>query len=160
MATAFNDGSALAATSTDRAHVPPCRPETRRHRLSAFAHPVALAVDEIVPAIHRSLRYRTAHPLQALEEPMGFFASTALAIVSLVFVSAVALGSRLTSTAVLHFGYAGRRFDTLRSLHEPLAFGLLFGLGALWLLPPHPWEVEPARSEPKQRRLVRAKAAA
>jgi len=91
---------------------------------------------------------------------MGFFASTALAIVSLVFVSAVALGSRLTSTAVLHFGYAGRRFDTLRSLHEPLAFGLLFGLGVLWLLPPHPWEVEPARSEPKQRRLVRAKAAA
>jgi len=160
MATAFNDGSALAATSTDRAHVPPCRPETRRHRLSAFARPVALAVDETVPASHRSLRYRTAHPLQAFEERMRFFASTALAIVSLVLVSAVANGSRLSSTAMLHFGDAGRRFDSFRSLHGPLVFGLLFGLGVLWLLPPHPWEMQPARSEPKQRRSVRVKAAA
>jgi len=78
----------------------------------------------------------------------------------LVFISAVALGSMLTSTAVLHFGYAGRRFDTFRALHEPLVVGLFFGLGVLWLLPPHPWEMEPAQSDWKKRRSDRAKAAA
>jgi hypothetical protein len=160
MTTPFGDGSARGATSTDRANVPPCRPEARRHRLSAVARPIVLGVDETVSAIHRSCRYRTAHPLQAPEERMRFFAGTALAIFSLVFVSAVALGSRLTSTAVLLFGDAGRRFDTFRSLHDPLVFALLFGFGVLGLLRPHLWDMEPARSEPKQRRLVRAKAAA
>jgi hypothetical protein len=161
MAAPFNDGSALGATSMDRAHVPPCRPETGSHRHSVFSRPAALAVDETVPALHRSSRrYRTAHPPQASEEQMGFFASTALAIVSLVFVSVVALGSMLTSTAVLHLFSPDRHFDTFRALHEPLVVGLLFGLGVLWLLPPHPWEEKPAQSEPKKRRLVRAKAVA
>jgi hypothetical protein len=91
---------------------------------------------------------------------MGFVASTALAIVSLVFVSAVALGSMLASTAVLHFISPDRRFDDFRAFHEPLVVGLLFGLAVIWLLPPHPWQMEPAQSEPKKRRLVRAKAAA
>ena len=91
---------------------------------------------------------------------MGFVASTALAIVSLVFVSAVALGSMLASTAVLHLISPDRRFDDFRAFHEPLVVGLLFGLGVLWLLPPHPWQMEPAQSEPKKRRLIRAKAAA
>ncbi len=91
---------------------------------------------------------------------MGVLASTALAIVSLVFVSAVALGSLLASTAILHLLSPDRRFDTFRALHEPLVVGLLFGLGVLWLLPPHPWAMEPAYSEPKKRRLFRAKAAA
>jgi hypothetical protein len=91
---------------------------------------------------------------------MGYVASTALAIVSLVFVSAVAVGSMLASTAVLHLAYPNRRFDDFRALHEPLVLGLLFGLAVFWLLPPHPWAVEPARSEQKKRRLVRTKAAA
>ena len=91
---------------------------------------------------------------------MGFVASTGLAIISLVFVSAVALGSLLASTAVLHLAYPNRRFDDFRALHEPLVLGLLFGLAVFWLLPPHPWAVEPAPSEPKQRRPVRAEAAA
>ena len=91
---------------------------------------------------------------------MGVFASTALAIVSLVFVSAVALGSLLASTAILHLLSPDRRFDTFRALHEPLVIGVIFGLGVLWLLPPYPWAARPARSEPKKRRFFRAKAVA
>jgi hypothetical protein len=91
---------------------------------------------------------------------MGFFASTALAVVSLVFVSVVALGSMLVSAAILHLVSPDRRFDTFRALHEPQVIGLLFGLGVLWLLPPYPWAVKPAQSEPKTRLLFRAKAAA
>ena len=160
MATPFDDGSALGATSMDHAHALPCRPEISPRRLSVFGQPVARAVDETVPAIHRSRRYRTAHPPQVSEERMGFFASTALAIVSLVFVSAVALGSMLASTAVLHLVSPDRRFDAFRALHEPLVVGLLFGLAVLWLLPPHPWAVKPAEAEPKKRRLSRSEAAA
>ena len=91
---------------------------------------------------------------------MGLLASTTLAIVSLVFVSVVALGSLLTSTAILHLAYPDRHVDAFRALHEPLVVGLLFGLGVLWLLPPHPWQMEAAHGEPKKRRLVRAKATA
>ncbi len=90
---------------------------------------------------------------------MGFFVSTLLAIVSLVFVLAVALGSMLTSAAILHVVSPDRRFDAFRALHEPLVVGLLSGLGVLWLLPPHPWAGKPAKGEPKKRRLVRAQAA-
>ena len=91
---------------------------------------------------------------------MGFLASTALAVVSLVFVSVVALGSMLVSAAILHLISPDRRFDAFRALHEPVVLGVLFGLAVFWLLPPHPWAVQPAQSEPKKRRLFRAKAAA
>ena len=91
---------------------------------------------------------------------MGFFASTAVAIISLVFVATVALGSMLASAAILHVVSPDRRFDTFRAFHEPLVIGVLFGLGVLWLLPPYPWAPNPAWSEPKQRRHFRSKAAA
>jgi len=91
---------------------------------------------------------------------LGFFASTALAVISLVFVSAVALGSMLASKAILRLISPDRRFDTYRALHEPLVVGLLFGLAVLWLLPPHPWAVKSAEAEPKTRRFSRSKAAA
>jgi hypothetical protein len=91
---------------------------------------------------------------------MGFWASTALAVVSLVFVSAVALGSMLVSAAILHLVSPDRRFDAFRALHEPLVLDVLFGLGVFWLLPPHPWAVRPAPSEPKNRRFIRWKATA
>ena len=114
---------------------------------------VVLAVDDSVPATHRSRRNRTAHPPQVPEERMGIFPSTAFAIVSLVFVSVVALGSLLASTAILRLASPNRRFDAFRALHEPLVIGVLFGLGVIWLLPPHPWQVKPAQPEPKKRRL-------
>ncbi len=91
---------------------------------------------------------------------MGSIASTAFAVVSLVFVSLVALGSTLTSATILHLAYPNRRFDDFRALHEPVVLGVLCGLAVLWLLPPHPWATEPVESEPKKRRLIRAKAAA
>lgn len=91
---------------------------------------------------------------------MGFLASSALAVVSLAFVAAVALGSMLVSATILHLISPHRRFDTFRALHEPLVIGVLFGLGVLWLLPPYPWAAKPVRSEPKKRRLFRAKAVA
>jgi hypothetical protein len=161
MADLSHGASAHGATSMDRAHALPSRSETGRHGFPVVGRPVALAIDETVPAKHRS-RYRTAHSPspQAPEEQMGFFASTALAVVSLVFVSVVALGSMLVSAAILHLVSPDRRFDTFRALHEPLVIGLLCGLGVLWLLPPYPWAVKPAQSEPKKRRLFRAKAAA
>jgi hypothetical protein len=127
----------------DDAHAVPARPE-RRRRLS----------------IHRVRRDRTAHSPAATEERMGFVASTTLAIVSLVFVLAVALGSMLSSASILHAVSPDRRFDAFRALHEPLVVALLFGLGVLWLLPPHPWAMEPAHDELKKRRLVSARAAA
>jgi hypothetical protein len=139
----------------DDAQALPFRPET-------FGRPAALVVDESVPATHRSRRNRYAHTpsLQDSEEHMGFFASTVLAVVSLVFVSVIALGSMLVSAAILHLVSPDRRFDTFRAFHEPLVFGVLFGLAVFWLLPPHPWAVQPAQSDPKRRRLFRAKAAA
>ena len=131
-------------------------------RLETLGRPVALSVSETVPATHRSRRHRSAHSLspQVPEQHVGFFAGAALAVVSLVFVSAVAVCSMLVSAAILHFVSPDRRFDTFRALHEPLVIGLLFGLAVLWLLPPYPWSAMPAQTETKQRRLFRAKAAA
>jgi hypothetical protein len=81
-------------------------------------------------------------------------------VVSLVVVAAVAFGSMLASTEVLHLAYPDRHFDDFRALHEPLVLGVLIGLAVFWLLPPHPWAMQPVVSEPKKRRLIRAKAAA
>ena len=139
----------------------PSRPETGRSDQLTAGRPVVVAVGETVPAVHGFRRYGSArqHAPQVPGERMGLVASTALAVVSLVFVSAVALGSMLGSAGILHVVSPERRFDAFRALHEPLVVGLLFGLGVLWLLPPHPWAVEPTPSEPK-RRLIREKAAA
>ena len=141
----------------------PSRPETGRVHLTVVGRPVSVAAGEAqtVAATHGFRRIGSAHrhAPQAPGERMGLLASTGLAVVSLVFVSAVALGSMLGSAAILHVVSPQRRFDAFRALHEPLVVGVLFGLGVLWLLPPHPWAVEPAPSEPK-RRLRREKAAA
>ncbi len=120
MATPPHDGSARGATSMDDVHALPSRPES-------FGRPVVLAVDETVPARHRSRRNRGAHgpTPQVPEERMGFFASTVLAVVSLVFVAVVALGSMLASAAILHLISPDRRFDTFRAFHEPLVIGVL-----------------------------------
>ena len=156
MATPSHDGSARGATSMDRATPLPRRPETTPRRLSVSPVPLLLALDETVPSRHRARRYRTAHTPPATEERMGFIAEhgprnrqPGLRLGG---------GTRLVaaSTAILHAVFPDRRIDAFRALHEPLAVGLLFGLGVLWLLPPHPWEVEPARSGPKKRRSFRA----
>jgi hypothetical protein len=143
MATPSLGGSAHGTTSMAHAHALPARP-----------------VDKTVPTTHRSRRDRSAHAAAATEVRMGFVASTALAVVSLVFVLAVALGSTLASASILHAISPDRHFDAFRALHEPLAVALLFGLGVLWLLPPHPWAMEPGQSGMQQRRLVSARAAA
>jgi hypothetical protein len=165
MAALSHGDSTHGVTSSDDATVLPFRAGGRRLRLPVLGRPIALAVDEAVPSEHRTRRARrsgAAHvtPPQSAEERMGFIASTALAMVSLVFVTAVALGSLLASTAVLHLAYPDRHFDDFRALHEPLVLGLLLGLAVFWLLPPHPWAVEPVQSEPKKRRLFRAEAGA
>src|ERR1017187_2863090 len=100
-------------------------PVIARRGLSHADGPVALVVDETVPASHRAGRYRTAHrpTPEVPEERMGFLASTVLATASLLFVSAVSLGSMLGSTAILHLVSPARRFDTFRAFHEPLVVG-------------------------------------
>ena len=129
-------------------------------RRSFISRPVTLLADETVPGTHRSRRFQTAHrPVPPADTRIGVFASTALAVVSLAFVSAVALGSMLASTAMLHLISPSRRIDTFRALHEPLVVGLLFGLAVLWLLPPHPWSVKPEALASTRRRFSRAKAA-
>jgi len=155
MAASSRDGSVHGATSMDDALALPSHVET-------FGRPVALSVSQTVPANHRARRHRSAHNLspQAPEEHLGLLAGAALAVVSLVFVSAVAVCSMLVSAVILHLASPDRRFDAFRALHEPLVIGLLFGLGVLWLLPPYPWALKPAQGAPKNRRLVRAKAAA
>jgi hypothetical protein len=156
MAAPSRDELARGAASMDRAPALPSRPEN-----FPSGRPISLVVDETVPAKHRSRRYRSAHGSspQLTDEGMGFLASTALAIVSLLFVAAVALGSMLASAAILHVLSPDRRFNTFHALHEPLVIGVLCGLGVLWLLPPYPWATKPAQREPKQRRLFRARAA-
>ncbi len=74
-----------------------------------------------VPQVSQCAQLLPAGPRRADE----LFASTALAIVSLVFVSAVALGSMLVSAAILHLVSPDRRFDTFHALHEPLVIGVL-----------------------------------
>jgi hypothetical protein len=155
MAASSRDGSVHGATSMDDALALTSHVET-------FGRPVALSLGETVPAKHRARRHRSAHNLspQVPEEHLGLVAGATLAIVSLAFVSAVALCSMLVSAAILHLASPDRRFDAFRALHEPLVIGLLFGLGVLWLLPPYPWTVQPAQSAPKNRRLFRVKTAA
>jgi hypothetical protein len=153
MAASSRDGSVHGATSLDDAPALPSHLET-------FGRPVALSVGETVPAKHRARRHRSAHNISPqVPEHLSLLAGATLAVVSLVFVSAVALCSMLVSAVILHLASPDRRFDAFRALHEPLVIGLLFGLGVLWLLPPYPWAVKPAQGAPKNRRLVRAKAA-
>ena len=83
---------------------------------------------------------------QASGDRLGFASSTLLAFISLLFVSAVAFGSMLASSAVLRLAYPDRRFDDLHALHEPLVLGVLCGLAVFWLLPPHPWAAQPAQA--------------
>jgi hypothetical protein len=160
MAAPSHDGSAHGAPSIEHAHAVPARPEGTRQRPTAFSPPGALDVDETVPTAHRVRRDRTMHLSAATEQRMGFVVSTALAIVSLVFVLAVALGSMLVSAAILHAASPDRRFDAFHALHEPLVVALLCGLGVLWLLPPHPWAIDPAQNELKKRRLASVRVAA
>jgi hypothetical protein len=91
---------------------------------------------------------------------MGLFQASVIAVVSLVFVAVVALGSMLGSAALLHLISPSRHFDIFRALHEPGVVGVLIGLAVLWLLPPHPWAVKPEASEPKSRRSSSVKAVA
>jgi hypothetical protein len=161
MATPSHDGWARGATSKDHTLVVPSRPMGVMHP-PASGHSSALVLDDTDSVTHRSRRHRAAHgPSRPVsEDRMSFLASTALAVVSLVFVAAVAVGSMLASTALLRLAYPDRHFDDFRALHEPWVLGVLFGLAVFWLLPPHPWAVEPAVSRPKKRRFVRVKAAA
>jgi hypothetical protein len=153
MAASSRDGSVHGATSLDDALTLPSHVET-------FGRAIAPSVGETVRATHRARRRRSAHnpSPQVAEERLGLVASATLAVVSLLFVSAVALCSMLVSAAILHLASPDRRFDAFRAFHEPLVIGLLFGLGVLWLLPPYPWTVKPAQDAPKKRRLFRAKA--
>jgi hypothetical protein len=91
---------------------------------------------------------------------MGHFEATLIAVVSLLFVAAVALGSMLGSAALLHLISPSRRFDVFLALHEPGVVGVLIGLAVLWLLPPHPWAQKPAKPESRRRRSSSEKAAA
>jgi hypothetical protein len=152
MAALSHDGSVHGATSMDHVHTLTDLPEHGRH--------VAVATDESVPGVHRERAHRTTHSSAASVERMGFIASTSLAVVGLVFVAAVALGSTLASAAILHVISPNRRFDAFRAIHEPLVVAVLFGLGVLWILPPHSWAVKSAESEPQKQRHIRAQVAA
>jgi hypothetical protein len=162
MAALSHDASVRDVTSLDHVHVAPSRPEARRPHLPIVGRLRALSGDETVAAKHRSRRDGTARgsSQQNLEEQLTVSASVAFAVLSLVLVSAVALGSTLLSAAILHLVSPDRRFDTFRALHEPVAIALLLGLAVLWLLPPYPWAVQPAHREPKDRRLFRTESAA
>ncbi len=131
-----------------------CRPARAGDFASPFGRPIALAVDEPVPAKHQTRRLapRTSLLRRAPGRAMGFSPSTTLAIISLVFVSAVALGSLLASTAVLHLAYPVVASTTSERFMNLSCSVVLIGLAVFWLLPPHPWAAEPARSEPKERR--------
>src|ERR1700734_2448248 len=100
MAALSHDEPVHGATPMDHVRALPTRPESRRRRLSVFSRPGVRAVDENLSTAHRSRRDRTTHSSAATTERMGFVASTALAIVGLVFVSAVALGSTLASASI------------------------------------------------------------
>jgi hypothetical protein len=70
---------------------------------------------------------------------MGLLQSSMIALLSLVLVAAVALGSMVGAAAVLHFISPAKQFNGFHALHEPVVVEVLLGLAILWLLPPHPW---------------------
>ena len=58
-----------------------------------------------------------------------------IAVLSLLLVAAVALGSMVGSAELLHLLSPAKQFDTFRALHEPAVVEMLIGLAVLWLLP-------------------------
>jgi hypothetical protein len=90
---------------------------------------------------------------------IGLFQATVIAFLSLVLVAAVALGSMVGSSAVLHLLSPAKQFDAFRALHEPAVVEVLIGLAVLWLLPPHPWAMS-EREVASRRHLLRSKAVA
>jgi hypothetical protein len=90
---------------------------------------------------------------------IGLLQSTGIALLSLVLVAAVALGSMMGSSAVLHLLSPSKQFDAFRALHEPAVVEVLFALAVLWLLPPHPWATS-RRQIGSRRHLLRSKAVA
>jgi hypothetical protein len=94
-----------------------------------------------------------------VQSRMGLFQSTEIAVLGLVLVAAVALGSMMGSAGVLHLLSPAKQFDAFRALHEPVVVEVLFGLSVLWLLPPHPWAMS-ERVVASPRHLLRSKAVA
>jgi len=90
---------------------------------------------------------------------MGLLQATGIAALSLVLVAAVALGSMVGSSALLHLFAPAKQFDAFRALHESAAVEVLLGLAVLWLLPPHPWATG-ERGVRSRRHLSRSKAVA
>lgn len=62
-----------------------------------------------------------------------------LALLALVFVLGVALGTLLLGGLVLHALVPDRVIDIFAALHNHIVLGVLLGLAVLWLSPPYPW---------------------
>jgi hypothetical protein len=124
------------------------------HRGSTTAGYVVLDADQVL-----SERVSNSDPAVMAPSRMGLFRSTEIAVLSLVLVAAVALGSMMGSSAVLHLLSPAKQFDAFRALHEPVVVEVLLGLAVIWLLPPHPW-VTSERVVASPRHLLRSKAVA
>jgi hypothetical protein len=94
----------------------------------------------------------------AVHPRMGLLQSTAIAVLSLILVAAVALGSMVGSAALLHLVSPSKQINAFHALHESAVVEVLLGLAILWLLPPHPWAGE--RHALRRRHPSRSKAMA
>jgi hypothetical protein len=123
-------------------------------RKSTTAGYVILDADQVV-----SNRASDSDATAVPQSRMGLFQATGIAALTLVLVAAVALGSMVGSSALLHLFSPAKQFDAFRALHEPAAVEVLLGLAVLWLLPPHPWAMS-ERGVGSRRHLSRSKAVA
>jgi hypothetical protein len=65
--------------------------------------------------------------------------SSLIALGSLVLVFGLAILVMLAGGAVIHAVKPTRHVDIFAALHNQWVVGILLGIAALWLLPPHPW---------------------
>lgn len=81
-----------------------------------------------------------SHGRELLTAPKNFASvrSHLAAIVGLLIVFAVALGSMTVFADILGHFYPSHRFDEFAAIHKPVVLGVLVGCSALWTLAPHP----------------------
>lgn len=115
-------------------------------------------------ALHRRRRWSGGRRLARVEvapaivpvERLPLWATTLLAMVSLVFVLGIAGGVMVGAGHLIHVLEPAKRFDVFYLLHESLVEWSLAAACVLWLLPPHRWATRlierPARGAPEATR--------
>lgn len=131
------------AIGAARDAVSPCPPRAG-HTMTSEPTTTALSADQTAPAEPGSVRTKPPKPPRTRRRTWKQFFQ-ALSMLALVL--GVALGSLLLGGVLLHHFVPGRHVDIFAAVHNHIVLGVLFGLSALWLLPPYPWATQPPSVE-------------